>query len=365
MSSIQLQTTARDILIDPTWAAERDRADKRYMVRKDEMSRVGNFADWLDMTGRRWHEPDLGCYRDHLLYDYQSPKTGKPLAPATVQSHLSTIRGRYRALLEDNGIRDRLYAMTPADASPADKKAFVEEMLIRLSNNVQPRESKVKLVTEQDVEESKHLRLKPHQMKALQQAPGTDSLKGLRDTALLVLMSCTGIREAELAALDVDDLRQELNGELALRVKAGKGMKKRLVPYGPLDWCLLYVDRWLAAAGIEDGAVFRGFYKDNKHVRPARLSGRTVIRIVTGYPISIDGKKTVVNVHDLRRSYARNAYENGMDVERIRQNLGHANIKTTQGYIGTLDADQRRPPAMYDMPDDIDELSQRWMLAET
>jgi hypothetical protein len=31
----------------------------------------------------------------------------------------------------------------------------------------------------------------------------------------------------------------------------------------------------------------------------------------------------------------------------VKQNLGHANTKTALGYIGTLDADQRRPPAVY------------------
>jgi hypothetical protein len=31
----------------------------------------------------------------------------------------------------------------------------------------------------------------------------------------------------------------------------------------------------------------------------------------------------------------------------IRRNLGHADVKTTVGYIGKLDAEKRRPPAVY------------------
>ena len=31
----------------------------------------------------------------------------------------------------------------------------------------------------------------------------------------------------------------------------------------------------------------------------------------------------------------------------IQQNLGHADVKTTLGYIGELDAEKRRPPAIY------------------
>jgi len=54
-----------------------------------------------------------------------------------------------------------------------------------------------------------------------------------------------------------------------------------------------------------------------------------------------------VTPHDLRRTYARRLYEGGLDVVAIQQNLGHADLKTTLGYIGTLDADRRRAPAVY------------------
>jgi integrase len=37
-----------------------------------------------------------------------------------------------------------------------------------------------------------------------------------------------------------------------------------------------------------------------------------------------------------------------MDVVAIQQNLGHADLSTTLRYIGVLDADKRRPPALYD-----------------
>jgi hypothetical protein len=33
-----------------------------------------------------------------------------------------------------------------------------------------------------------------------------------------------------------------------------------------------------------------------------------------------------------------------MDPGKIQQNMGHDNIQTTFGYIGTLDASDRRPP---------------------
>ena len=66
----------------------------------------------------------------------------------------------------------------------------------------------------------------------------------------------------------------------------------------------------------------------------------------------IDGELRTVKPHDLRRTYARNAYEFGMDLERIRQNLGHTSLQTTQTYIGELDGKDRHPPNMFTAPHD-------------
>jgi integrase len=61
----------------------------------------------------------------------------------------------------------------------------------------------------------------------------------------------------------------------------------------------------------------------------------------------IDGELRKVNPHDLRRTYARRLYEAGMDLLAIRDNLGHADSRTTLKYIGTMDIDRRKPPTVY------------------
>jgi integrase len=160
-------------------------------------------------------------------------------------------------------------------------------------------------------------------------------------------MLCTGIREFELSALEVRDLRQKLAGELALHVREGKGCKERLVPWGALDWALVIADAWRSRAGIESGYLLRGYYRGWQTPRPGPLSVRAIQMILGRYPIVIDGQLTTVKPHDLRRTYARLLYEAGMGPVKIQQNLGHADLQTTLGYIGTLDADQRRPPAVF------------------
>ncbi len=304
---------------------------------KDAKHRLSRFAAWVADGGRGWHEPDLAAYRDDML--------AAGLAPSSVSAHLSTIRERYRAIMRD---RDRFYAIAAERTrEPLEQKAAVDEMIVRIGNAIDPKAAPVKVVQSQDVTDSAHLRLTVRQAEALMVAPGVDTLLGLRDTAALALMLCTGIREAELVALDVIDLRQRLGGELALHVREGKGCKQRLIPYGGLEWVLALVDKWLAAAGITSGPVLRGFYRGGQRLRDGRLDVRQVQRIAGRYPVMVDGDLVSARPHDLRRTYARRLYEAGGDLVGIQQNLGHAQQSTTLGYIGTLDVERRKPPAVY------------------
>jgi len=304
-------------------------------------SRLGHFVRWQAGHGRPWYEPDLTAYRDAMLADGRQP--------STVAACLSTVRARYRAIVKDNETRQALFdaaAMHVGDG-PADRKAYVDELLTRIENAIDPHLSPVKQVERQDRPDSDELRLTSEQAGALLAAPGVDTMRGLRDTAIIGLLLCTGVREAELTALDVADLRQRLGGELALHVREGKGCKERLVPYGALSWALAIVDRWLEVAGVQDGAVFRGFYRDGQTVRPGRLTVRAVQDVLGAYPIVVDGEPVAVKPHDCRRTYARRLYEAGVDVVAIQQNLGHSDLKTTLGYIGALNVERRRPPAIY------------------
>ncbi|MCY3574623.1 MAG: site-specific integrase [Chloroflexi bacterium] len=328
---------------------------------KDQKSRLGFFINWLTRAGLHWYQPDLRAYRDYLLHkrtraNKRNQVKIATLSPQTALAHLATIRGRYKELARSNDIRDRLYELANPDASESEQRALVDEFLLRLANDLHPTAAPIAVVELQDRADSEHLRLKPYQVSTLLGAPGISNLRGLRDTALMTLMVCTGIRAAEAAAVHVDDLRQRLGGELALRVREGKGGKQRLIPYGPLNWCLMYADAWQAAAQIKAGAVFRRILKGNRSIGARGIGAWTVNDIMNNYPIGIDGALRLVKPHDLRRTYARNAYDFGMDLERIRQNLGHASLQTTQAYIGALDGRDRHPPNMFQPPHELAQL---------
>lgn len=304
---------------------------------KHSRYRLGRFTDWLEQTGTGWHNFDLATYRDDLLAEGYTANT--------VRAMLSTVRGRYQKIIFD---RDLFYAiMAQKTDNVLERKAWVDEMVTRLENAIDPKAATVKIKTSQDVPDAKHLRLTSWQASSLIAAPGVETLRGLRDTAVIATMLCTGIREAELSALEARDLRQRYDGRLSLHVREGKGCKERLVPYGKLEWMLAIVDKWLMTADISGGSVFRGFYKDNRQLRPDSLSVRAVQYILARYPVIVDGKLVTVRPHDCRRTYARRLYMANVPLAAIQQNLGHSDSKTTLGYIGPLDAELRSPPAVY------------------
>ena len=312
---------------------------------KSRRSRLQRFCDWQQASGYFWYQPALEQWRDHLLQHEQ-------LQATTVRAYLSTVRSAYRQLLRSNDVRQWLYGLMPSDLSPERQLALMTEFETRLKNDIDAHNAPVTVIDIQDESDTDHLWLTPSQVATLVLTPGVDTLKGLRDTAMIALMLCTGVRAAELLALDVDDLQVMFGSTLALRIKSGKGSKQRLIPYGAQDWGLTLTQQWLDRAGISAGAVFVGmrkgdnFYltKEGNHIR---LSERSLEYTLESYPISVDGKLRTVTPHDLRRTYARQLYLTGTDLTAIQQNMGHEGQDITLGYIGTLDVQQREPDDAY------------------
>jgi site-specific recombinase XerD len=312
---------------------------------KVHRQRLQRFARWLAARDGNLYTPDLAAWRDALL--------AEGLRRSSVRAYLSTVRSRYRDLLRDNATRDELYTRAGdlltrmgQEDTPANRFALVNERLTRLHNALDPAHARVNVPTRQDHTDRQHLRLTKEQAETLLDAPGTDTLMGLRDTALIALMLCTGLREGELVQLQVSDLRQRAEGELALLIREGKGGKTRLVPYGSLSWVIVLVEKWLAVAGIPEGPIFRSLRKGG-HVQDGALTTRAVQQILARYPLVIDGQRRTVRPHDLRRTYAARQYAAGMDLNALRQNLGHADVKTTLGYIGDMAMDTRRGQPVY------------------
>jgi len=318
-----------------------------------QISRANQFMQYLTGHDLNILNCDLAEYANYLQSDRRiNIITGEPspLSAKSASSHLSTIRGMFQRLLKNNQLRDYLYAQVDVSDSKADKKAVVDEIIERLRNNSDSMNSSVKVEAQQDEADSQHIRLTMPQVRVLLQKPLDDStrLVGLRDCAMMSLALATGAREGELVAIQVSDLRQRLNGKLALRIIQGKGNKTRLVPYGQFANALLAVDHWLEASQIKDDYVFRSLDRHG-NVRDS-MTTRAVIKALKRYPIMIDGALRTLTPHDLRRTYAKLLYMSDMDLVSIQKNLGHASIQTTLHYIGDTGAEKRQPTVNLPIP---------------
>ncbi len=150
------------------------------------------------------------------------------------------------------------------------------------------------------------------------ESPAGTGWRRVRNAAILEVLYVSGLRVAELAALDVADVDL---AESVIRVRAGKGRKDRVVPTGPT--VTTAVQTWLELRGAEPGALFR-------NARGGRLTVRGIYDVVRGSGArnGIAG----VHPHALRHSFATHLLRGGADIRSIQEMLGHASLSTTQRY---------------------------------
>ncbi len=186
--------------------------------------------------------------------------------------------------------------------------------------------------------EGKTPALGDHQARAMLAAPKGDSLKAMRDRAIISVFLYHGLRREELVNLKVGDL-QERRGVKHLRV-FGKGSKTRYIPLHPSSAETL--DSYLAEAGhatdIKD-ALFRTLGRNMKgldeagHSNPSKpLTTDGIYRELKRYAAQVGIQLDGFGAHALRATAATNALLHEADITKVQELLGHANISTTKLY---------------------------------
>ena len=140
----------------------------------------------------------------------------------------------------------------------------------------------------------------------------------VRDAAVLELFYSSGLRLAELAALNVPDLDPYTE---SVRVM-GKGRKERVCPVGLP--ALEAVGRYRSQAGVYEGPLFI-----NKTRR--RMSARSVWLLLKRY-LRHTSLPATISPHKLRHSFATHLLDAGADLRSVQSLLGHASLSTTQIY---------------------------------
>lgn len=259
------------------------------------------FFGWLKASGQEGLKPasltpeQIWQYKVYLSR-HSDPKTKKTLKKTTQNYYLIALR----SLLE----------------------FFVEKDI----NSLPP--SKVKLAKDKADKEIKFLKL--DQLSRLLEAPSAATIIGLRDRALLETLFSTGLRVAELAALNRDQLRIKAETTDIETAVIGKGSKIRTVYFS--GRAVKALRRYLQERKDMDDALFinyrRGGAKSNAS---RRLTVKSIEDIVKKYVI-IAGLPVMATPHTLRHSFATDLLNQGVDLRTVQEFLGHSNIATTQIY---------------------------------
>ncbi len=139
-----------------------------------------------------------------------------------------------------------------------------------------------------------------------------------RDAAILELFYSSGLRLAELAALNCEDLDPYTEN---VRV-FGKGRKVRVCPVGLP--ALEAVSRYRLEAGVRAGPLFISKLR-------TRLSGRSIWLTMKRY-LPHANIPVTLSPHKLRHSFATHLLDAGADLRSVQELLGHASLSTTQIY---------------------------------
>ncbi len=213
------------------------------------------------------------------------------LSANSVARNLSSIRGFYRFLIEENFI----------DFDPTetiDRPKLARRLPAVLSYD---------------------------EVRKIIELPDVKHYLGLRDRAMLEMIYACGLRISELLNLKMTDIFWK---EEFVRVW-GKGRKERLVPIAStaLNWLKRYLDRSrpvLDRYRNAQGVLFL-------NARGGPLSRMGFWKILKNYADQANIRKAI-HPHTFRHSFATHLLEGGADLRAVQEMLGHADISTTQIY---------------------------------
>ncbi len=242
-----------------------------------------NYAETTELDNR--------CIQHFVGYLNRQKKS-----PATIARNLSAIRQYFEFLVEKNIIPDN-----PAALVKAPKKARVLPKALA-------------------VDDINQLLDNPGQYFDL-----SNPLQ-LRDYAILELLYSTGVRVAELASMDINDL--DLSSGQAIVI--GKGNKERLIHIG--DKATQAIKQWLA---IRQDLLSQDKIQPSPALFLNKQGNRLSIRGIQ-YQLKALGQRFNLNLnlhpHMLRHSFGSHLLQSGADLRSVQEMLGHSDISSTQIY---------------------------------
>jgi site-specific recombinase XerD len=184
---------------------------------------------------------------------------------------------------------------------------------------------------------------------------------GIRDAAVISLMYSSGLRRAEVVALNIEDLDLK-HGELRVIGKRNKERKAFLA-----KGAIRAIEKWIAVRGNDPGPLFYSVnkggniikYRSKRQTKQdkmagaspkqiiARLSDQTIYHIIDKRAMEA-GLVKKTTPHDMRRTFVSDLLDVGVDLSTVSKMAGHEDTNTTKRY------DRRSSKVMQDAVNKLD-----------
>lgn len=265
---------------------------------------IHEFGAWLTdlppsekIMGRKY--PELRKATSSDVNQYVMYLTGtKRYNATTVRRKLSSLKALYKFIKREGLREDNPAADVPGP--PMDKK---------VPRHLEVPEIDTLLGTPPNAEHSESQRI--------------------RDNAIMELLYASGMRRAEVASINLSDVNLR---DRVIDVQ-GKGRKQRRVVINRTTAAAL--QRYLSVRPrSNDSAFFLG--RGGKRLTPKHIW--RIFREI--YKLSQIKQKA--SPHTLRHSFATHLLENGVDLETVRELLGHESLATTGMYLSVAMEHKRR-----------------------
>lgn len=166
------------------------------------------------------------------------------------------------------------------------------------------------------------------ELRKLLSAPDRTTVMGIRDYAVLLLASCTGIRAVDIANLKVDDID---HGTMSLSFVQHKTSRGQSLPVGAM--VLSAIDAYIAVRPDTDNPyLFQTLsapYRKLSDISSVRNILVKYLKAAGIEKLPWDGK----GFHAFRRGMGVWLLESGYDPELIAQVLGHKNDRMLKHYL--------------------------------
>lgn len=175
-----------------------------------------------------------------------------------------------------------------------------------------------------------------------------------RDFAMLAFDAVTGIRVSELTGIRWGDLRGvwgDTKEERPGKARVRRSKKRDPRTGGPVYEEVAFPE--IARRALSDYFSKLPVGSKESHCRVFPVTSRTAERVFKYYARRA-GLNSRLSIHSLRHTHAIEVYRQFRDLKLVQDALGHADIKTTQGYMHAVEMDDKLSKMDIDLTEDKD-----------